>query len=51
MNRAEKPNESLRNELCRILNNSIYLDLDPNDVFEIHCIPSGHQNGPQPVIA
>ena len=51
MNRAEKPNENLCNELCSIPNNSIYLVLDPKDVFEIHRIPSGHQNGPLPVIA
>ena len=51
MNWAEKPNENLRNELCRILKNSVDLDLDPNDVLEIHRIPSGHQNGPRPVIA
>ena len=39
MNWAEKPNANLRNELCRILKNSIAYD-----ILKIHRIPSCKMN-------
>ena len=48
MNWTEKPNEELRNDLCRILKNSIDFDLDSYDIIDIHRIPSGHQYGSRP---
>lgn len=50
-NCQESENENLRSDLCRILKETVNIDLDASDVLAIHRVPGGNRGGPRPVIA
>ena len=47
----EKQNENLREDLCKILRESVSIELAPADILAIHRIPGRARDGPRPVIA
>ena len=47
----EKQNENLREDLCKILHESVSIELAPADILAIHRIPGRARDGPRPVIA
>lgn len=50
-NWQESEHENLRSDLCRILKETVNIDLDASDVLAIHRVPGGNRGGPRPVIA
>ena len=47
----EKQNENLREDLCRILKETVNLELPSTDILAIHRIPGRTRDRPRPVIA
>lgn len=50
-NWKESEHENLRSDLCRILKETVNIDLDASDVLAIHRVPGGNRGRPRPVIA
>ena len=49
--KTEKQNENLHEDLCKILRESVSIELAPADILAIHRIPGRARDGPRPVIA
>ena len=47
----ECPNENHRSDLCKILKETVNVDLDAADILDIHRVPGGETRGSRPVIA